>query len=61
MKIKKKKEREGERETKFSHKPKTTILLNIFLLHVNFDKFIIRLHFLLIFFILENFLENLYQ
>ena len=33
-------------------------LLNIFLLDLNFNKSIIRLHILLIFLILANFLEN---
>ena len=37
---------------------KTTTLLNMFLLDVNFDKSIIKLYFLLIFFMLAKFLEN---
>ena len=35
-----------------------TTLLNIILLDANFDKFTIRLHFLLIFFMFAKFLEN---
>ena len=35
-----------------------TTLLNFFLLNVNFDKSTIRLHILLIFFILAKFQEN---
>ena len=44
--------------TKFSYKLNATILFNIFLLEVNFDKSIIGLHFLFIFSILAKFLEN---
>ena len=44
---------------KFSHKISCNLtLLNIFLLEVNFNKFTIRWHILLIFFILAKFLEN---
>ena len=38
---------------------KTTTLLNMFLLDVNFDKSIIKLYFLLIFFMLAKFLIKL--
>ena len=38
--------------------PEATTLLNIFLLEMNFDKSTIGLHFLLIYFMLANFLEN---